>query len=713
MEFFFCEKCGARITDQDIEAGKGRNKKLRGVFCTSCATGVMTLEEIPLSDNEAKELLKKEGAGAPQPSSPPTGAGRTSSRAVLRPARSERRPPARKKASGAPFIAAACVAGLIAIVALSVAFSGNTQKQQAKKRKTRTEHTKSTKNEIRPPPKPMAPLPNNKTPVAETKGVATNEPPVGPSPAERPTAEPEQPTQPEMKTHPKTTVESPQHSDEPKRVDEKKKAPLAPTEQPTAKPKTSDPAKDLAAFIQGTKKAGIANAAEVLKGLREAPDDFRKRLTTAVDAWEKREKDFRKAIEASFGKTYRWSSKRGSAGGKLVAMDGDDLVFERDIIINGKRQGATKSQVQIADLPEDIRQRIFPVKIETEDAWFAEALHDTSTGALTEAESALAHCQAHPLHAALKKILLVEKADALERDAPVRWEALVASSKKKLTQKQAKGLLDEITAFAETYGKTKFVLQPKHETARARLRREIAGLASGLDSRIVKLLHGKIHSFDARTREIVLEYDCRDPHQTQDFVFIRTSGDKWNVTKKPGRNKEGLRLSCVSHWERSNNIQIPMLHSADFTARIRYKDLRGFMGTSVRLSFYQARAKGSGSRISFLAQNEKHAKTFSFRGHPWGGAASAKGDAIKEIRTTQPLPKSGELEMQCKGGEYSVKVNGRLLLKHTGSKPANRNGITLGGNGDTHYTITRVHLQGKLDARWLKKALEKQEESKR
>lgn len=44
MNFWFCEACGKRLTDKDLEEGSARNKKLKGVFCKECSIGVMTME---------------------------------------------------------------------------------------------------------------------------------------------------------------------------------------------------------------------------------------------------------------------------------------------------------------------------------------------------------------------------------------------------------------------------------------------------------------------------------------------------------------------------------------------------------------------------------------------------------------------------------------------------------------------------------------------
>ncbi|MBE7462922.1 MAG: hypothetical protein HS116_05435 [Planctomycetes bacterium] len=58
MKFFFCEKCGKRVTDSDVAAGQARDKKLRGVFCTDCAAGVLTLETMPITEDQAQKILQ-------------------------------------------------------------------------------------------------------------------------------------------------------------------------------------------------------------------------------------------------------------------------------------------------------------------------------------------------------------------------------------------------------------------------------------------------------------------------------------------------------------------------------------------------------------------------------------------------------------------------------------------------------------------------------
>ncbi|MBE7462726.1 MAG: DNRLRE domain-containing protein [Planctomycetes bacterium] len=89
MKFYFCEKCGQRLTEKDVEAGQARDKKLRGVFCSDCSQGVLTLETVPMNEAEAREVLAREGGGSPTP---------PLAKSVARAPSSERMPAAARRA---------------------------------------------------------------------------------------------------------------------------------------------------------------------------------------------------------------------------------------------------------------------------------------------------------------------------------------------------------------------------------------------------------------------------------------------------------------------------------------------------------------------------------------------------------------------------------------------------------------------------------------
>ncbi len=58
MKFYFCETCGKRITDRQILEGLGRDKKLKGIYCRSCAVGVTTLEFDALVEPDVRKPVR-------------------------------------------------------------------------------------------------------------------------------------------------------------------------------------------------------------------------------------------------------------------------------------------------------------------------------------------------------------------------------------------------------------------------------------------------------------------------------------------------------------------------------------------------------------------------------------------------------------------------------------------------------------------------------
>ncbi|MBI3830956.1 MAG: DNRLRE domain-containing protein [Planctomycetes bacterium] len=63
MKFYFCETCGKRITEKDLEGGQGKDKKLKGIYCSQCAVGVLTMESAPISESKARAILAQENEG--------------------------------------------------------------------------------------------------------------------------------------------------------------------------------------------------------------------------------------------------------------------------------------------------------------------------------------------------------------------------------------------------------------------------------------------------------------------------------------------------------------------------------------------------------------------------------------------------------------------------------------------------------------------------
>lgn len=54
MKIFFCEVCGKRLTDMDIEIGKAIDKQLAGIYCRECGVGVATRQEVSVGSKPNK-----------------------------------------------------------------------------------------------------------------------------------------------------------------------------------------------------------------------------------------------------------------------------------------------------------------------------------------------------------------------------------------------------------------------------------------------------------------------------------------------------------------------------------------------------------------------------------------------------------------------------------------------------------------------------------
>lgn len=96
MKFWFCELCGTRLTEDDLANKDARDKKLRGVYCKSCAVGVTTMDTMPMSNAEAREMTQREAEPQGKGGSPR----RTSGGSALPPKARRRRSSARIQPPG-------------------------------------------------------------------------------------------------------------------------------------------------------------------------------------------------------------------------------------------------------------------------------------------------------------------------------------------------------------------------------------------------------------------------------------------------------------------------------------------------------------------------------------------------------------------------------------------------------------------------------------
>jgi hypothetical protein len=213
MKFWFCETCGKRLTDRDLEEGTARNKQLKGVFCKGCAVGVMTLEMDAISGQQVQELARQQEAAAPTQHPPAP-----SRRIQTRPAQGQQSAPSSSLSIG---FAVGAVVTLVLVVAV---LAGNSKKPDRPPRVESNPIVLAPAEGAVPvqpsPPKPLTkklapvetpaekPLPAPEPlPVPEPHPVVERriviEPPVPAEPIAQPAAEPPReapPTEPEPAT---------------------------------------------------------------------------------------------------------------------------------------------------------------------------------------------------------------------------------------------------------------------------------------------------------------------------------------------------------------------------------------------------------------------------------------------------------------------------------------------------------------------------------
>jgi hypothetical protein len=122
MNFFFCERCGKRITEADLAEGLAKDKQLKGVYCKGCATGVLTMTAAAVTPAEVARAAGEKAA-------PPSAAGEPARASpVHKPAAAARaaHPPAPRSRPSfiAPVLAGVVAAGVV--VALYLATAGPT-----------------------------------------------------------------------------------------------------------------------------------------------------------------------------------------------------------------------------------------------------------------------------------------------------------------------------------------------------------------------------------------------------------------------------------------------------------------------------------------------------------------------------------------------------------------------------------------------------------
>ena len=700
MNFWFCETCGKRLTENDLAAGDARDKKLKGVYCQSCSVGVMTMEMDAISNDDIQKIKRKTGGSGesrirvpkssgdsfqrinspqrrPSGESFPSENVRRDSNLRLSPAQ------ARGRADLFPLKLGGGVLVAVVIVAVMALLTRHPSAMPAT------------------PATPAAPAPEP-APIAETHVT---------QPAPRPTT-----VAPE--SIPATELNSTVAALEPPAV--AVLAPVAPpavhtadapgTETPgvpdgTAKTSalvnTPEPAKIPAATADRFDNELLSNVVHLLSQhrlteatlkVRESSggENSKQQWLAVLSAVQKEEKEFQDQLSASIGKDVKLQTARESVDGKLTLVEFPLLRIAKVISDNGTAIGSTNVTVSAYDLTEAARQAFYRPGDADGDGWAARALLALSAMRLAEAENALSHLSDHPLKDGLAAEIKRMKSVALESQARAAWTSLSSRVKEATTQARAKQLCAEVDAFEKNFADSEFIRNSDCSAALKAAKERLERLSVGLDPRVQSLFKGRVASYDAPTGVMTLEYDFSTKQQTDDFVGAvwAPPGDFSGLTWNRGK------LSTYGKMPVSVLLPMPQFISSTISVQMDVPVMKANTEKNVVMcwGFYNPQTTAKSPRIR-VDLNGKTCTIFS------------DDNTLKSVPSILTATKPCKLEFSCLDKALSVKINGQVLLECKLDKAIEQTGFWFGNGWDSGITLSRFQISGRLDPVWLANAL--------
>lgn len=494
MKFYFCEKCGKRVTDRNIKDGEARDKKLRGVFCTECAEGVMTMETVPLSDREAKALVTESSSKSPAQADSASATARRSSATRLRPGASARA--AREASAGAKSSPVPVVAGLAAAVLLLggvwlVMGSGESKRSdpaRARRATPKGERAgKSYRRKQARPVRPALPTEDKVIPEPSLKNAVTPAPQPAKDPVEAEKDTPDAGRGEKDVPSPNAVAKAGDGAaDEP--VEEPKLRPASETRKPEPSSKEAlqterdrRRAREAFAAILDRFEAAVTKEAweeAVRIGKEAAGDPLQKEhvpesaaLAGVAASLKERAAQIQAALKGLMdGKERAYVTRKGVLRSVAERFKEGSLLVKVKGRINNRSVEYGK-QIRISDLTEAGRRQLgLAPQMDSEQAWVAQAIRESTAGRFEEAARALERAGAHPLKAVWDQRLDARRKQHLETQIGEAWEEI-----RRLARNGKWKLLGPALArFEKLYGGTDTAKRYGEELAglRGRLREE-------------------------------------------------------------------------------------------------------------------------------------------------------------------------------------------------------------------------------------------------
>lgn len=480
VKFYFCEACGTRLTEHDIDAGAARNKKLKGVYCKDCGEGVTTLDTMPLTNEQAHKIVDASKGTA---RSTPGGVKRRSSAISIPAAQRKTGQSARARpkssASNMPIALGGAGAAAVLIVALLLIFRSpsNPNAPGATKRASETALeqtppvTASTKSisEKSAEKKPVrhtisTPVPKPKSvqtteadlpvkPVPDPSSAATSDAKVDPAPKTNGAVDPN----PTPRPKPKAIVEKPEPKPDPKPdwqgiFDQRLEA-LMP----------AIAGEDWPTFSKSVNKL---KADASLKGAEAAINA----LEGAAKAFQVRGAERLKALEKQKDKILQVVTTGGRKKGRLLSVDENKLRLQPEFMISGVAKKGTPFDVPIRSLTPEAWSRIYkPPAPASRSDFTNEALLAMAHGRHNEAGKHLGQAKQSDLAESLRRL----RAEASARAA---WGELEKQATGKIDEKAAVNWLADFKAHVKKHGNTRYAKAPEQVQLRTKLQTRVDGI---------------------------------------------------------------------------------------------------------------------------------------------------------------------------------------------------------------------------------------------
>lgn len=684
MKFYFCESCGRRLTEHDLDSGAASNKEAKGFYCSTCAVGVHTMQFTALQDpgtptkqaaQNSTPVKRKTTHSVALPQHPH--APKRTNDINMVPAQrsghaqeSKTSPSTFSNPSKAPnsmlffWGAGVCVLLLMAALALWPESKPPVSRKAAE----------AIPEPVRPTPVIERPEVSAKTNAPEDLPLREPEPKVEQKPV---------PDSPESKTITHPVSEAPaQKSETPPETS--KTTPDEPA-KPKIEPPKASKQEGWVRVLQALAQCQPQKATDILADPAFSQEE-RTALKTILTKLEEEIPALAASLAARVGQKVRIQTKSGATSGKILKVEGNIVSLAQEFVINGESRTGEPVAVSLLDLNLNARRTLQGSSDPTQaDGWMLLAIQRLLDGQEVPARAALEKAKGHVLQEPLSAAFVAMRQEILDARASAEWTTLEARAQKARTGSDAKALLKDLDEFEKSFSESTLCIDAAHKAKRDALRADLAVLQLDADPRLIKSFRGRIVTFSPRTEELTLQYEFKNAAELEDWTIAEQGHTK--ITPN------GLHLSCPNS---SNPIMSTNLFKVN--------------GINITMEFeVDASSKGRDPRILvwLFGSDSKGKSNPGIVLAGMGCIDYMRGDMRAPLTSSaEPLPLKGILEVACTDAQYQVKLNGKKILEYKDEMPCDQTGIRWGGGFNMNFVVKKLVLSGKYDPALLKAKLE-------